>query len=161
MTDDRKLYAVLSNGDIVIDAADVFAALTGDQFEELIHRLGCAHRVLERAIDFLCDDDSDGWYDSTSVNDRQALLERVEQGHIAKSKYNWLAWTEIRNALKAIRSEEHIYWRIYHHAPESVREWLRNSGAKCNYATDEADADIKRIETMINEAFAAMGREET
>jgi hypothetical protein len=158
-----KMQIKVEKGEVRIGIEEMMGSLTAEEQKAFIKTFSISDAIIEHVVDFICDEDKDGWWAGNSPNTRQRILSRIEQKQLELCPtYCWEPWDKIREALKAIRAKEHIYWFIYHKLPERLREVVINAmteaGVESDYTTKDADADIARIEEMIKTAFTDMKR---
>lgn len=152
-------YLKVIDGQITIDIADFLEALTKEEQLQIVKQLAVQDYVLEKAIDYICGDDTDGWWTSNDDTLRMKLLDRIESAQLSKwSKYNWQFITEATQRLKEIREKQHIYWAL-HHGPfrdDLSQAWFKFCKANnivSEYTTEKANADIENVIKIVENAI--------
>jgi len=146
----------LKDGDIIINPSEIIDSLSKeDKLEVLKHYMTCPD-VINAVLDYICDEDEDGWWAGDSDRTRSGFLKRVEDCHLKNlGRGNWKSLDEACAKITKIRSEQHLYYMLYHH-PEShnmtISEWLRvhNKDDKINeHCSKIADDEIESIVTAL------------
>lgn len=161
----------IDNSAIKIDFHHLFQAMSEEDTRVLIKSLAVESFVINKVIDYICDEDKDGWWASDTPNIRQKILERIEKSHLKNSvKYNWSVFNELESRLREIKEKQHIYWSLYRldsemysvtndttGTSESIRSfifnWMKRHGIKTEYSSKCADEDINNIKTMLQNAL--------
>lgn len=135
-------------------------AMTKEQKIEVLSWIASDGEVVDHVVDVICGEDPLGW-SIGDPNRRVSILSRIEETQLKEGvRYNWKPWDLIRQLLKDIRTEENIYWILYHKIdPElslRVFEELRRLGVKDNYTSEKAEQDIATLKELVDSTFAAM-----
>ena len=148
----------MKDGKLEIYPQDIAESLSKeDRMEFIKHHVLCADAI-QTVLDYICDGDEDGWWTGDSDEIRAAFLRRVEDTHLAQfSRYNWKSLGVACDKITKIRSEQHLYWKLYHH-PEShnltIAEWIMKHDVNkeiCEYQSKIADDEIDRIVNDLKE----------
>ena len=140
----------IENGEIKIDPQEIVDSLTSTEKTEMLKYYMVCDDVIESVIAWMCDEDTDGWWSSGSHKLREKLLKKIEDCHLAKmARFNWSSLDTAIPKIKKIRSEEHLYWKLYHTEESwnmTVSDWLRTHGeGLCEHTTEIADTEIAEI----------------
>ena len=140
----------MENGEIQIDPYEIVEALTSEQKHEMLKHYMVSDDVVTSVIAWMCDEDEDGWWAGGSHKLRERLFKKVEDCHLAKlARFNWSSLDEAIPKIKKIRSEQHLYWTLYHHPDAhnmTISEWIRTRGNEiCEHTTKVADDEIDEI----------------
>jgi hypothetical protein len=135
-------------------------AMTKEQKLEVLSWIASEEEVIDHVVDVICGEDPLGW-STGDPNRRESILARIENTQLKEGvRYSWKPWDLIRQLLRDIRTEENIYWILYHKIDpdlsRKVFEELRRLGVKDSYTSEKAEQDITTIKTLIETAFAAM-----
>lgn len=135
-------------------------AMTKEQKLEVLSWIASEEEVIDHVVDVICGEDPLGW-STGNPNRRESILARIENTQLKEGvRYSWKPWDLIRQLLRDIRTEENIYWILYHKIdPDLSRrvfEELRRLGVKDSYTSEKAEQDITMIKTLIESTFAAM-----
>jgi len=144
-----------NNGELTIDPVEFFDCLSEEDKLAVAKNLATQDFALQKAIDFLCEEDEDGWYSGISPRMRQNLLEQVGKAHIRESKHNWDVFSDLRDQIKYDRSSDHIYYMLYHHHNQdlTIREFMANIKDENQFMTKRGEKDIERLEKLVDETF--------
>jgi hypothetical protein len=147
-------------GDIKLDLAYVFEAMSAEDKLDFIHAISLEKSVIENVCDHLAGDDKNGCWSGYDDEWRMRALRKIENNQLKNwSRYNWKVFEEATHRLKEIKEKEHIYWALHHgpfREPEMWEIWERfrkQHGITSEYTTKKADADIDRVEGIIKEAL--------
>lgn len=148
---------------LCVELRPLISAMSLEQKREMLAWLAADDEVVNYVVDAICGEDEQGWAIG-SPNCRQAILARVEDVQLREGfQYNWRVWDEARQKIKDIRSQEHLYWVLYHQIdPEVSRrvfDELRRLGVACNYLSTVADEEISALRKVLDDAFAGMRHE--
>ena len=151
----------IEDGKLIIHPQDIAEALPKEDKLEFIKHHVLSADVIQMVLDYICDGDESGWWAGDSDETRAAFLKRVEDTHLAEfSRYNWESLGTACDKIKKIRSEQHLYWLLYHH-PEahdlSISDWLRKNDidAKLSqHCTKIADKEIEQIVSALKEEIS-------
>ena len=148
---------------IQIEIEHLIQSLSFEKKREILSWLATDSEVVESVINAICGEDELGWA-MGSPNDRQRILERVEGKQVAEClRYNWSPWEDLKQKLKDIRSDERVYWNLYHQCPDDLRRAVFDKtpgiSESNNYTGKDADKDVNEIYDMIRDTFKAMQKE--
>jgi len=143
---------IMKDGKLEIHPQDIVDNLSKEDKMEFIKHYLVSTDVIQFVLDYICDDDEDGWWTGDSDEIRAAFLRRVEDAHLAGfGRYNWKSLGDACERIKKIRSEQHLYWKLYHH-PESgsltIAEWLMKHNVNndiIEHTSKVADEEIDKI----------------
>lgn len=155
-----------ANGTITLSITEIIERMDEESAKEAIKALCCSDQAIKWVMDFLCDEDEDGWYNSTTPQNRLDLLTRIEDKCLDANglRYDWRAFQALVRTLKDIRSEAHIYWAMYHHPTANtttLSEFTRSLNHEDNYTTTRADRDIAEIKDLIEHTLQSLKRQPT
>ena len=151
----------MKDGKLIIYPQDIADSLSGEDKLEFIKHHVLSEDAIQMVLDYICDGDEEGWWSGDSDEIRASFLRRVEDTHLAEfSRYNWNSLGTACDKIKKIRSEQHIYWLLYHH-PEAhdltISEWLRKHDVNndiSEYSTKIADEEIEQIVSALKEEIS-------
>ena len=155
-----KPEVTIEDSRLSIHMETLVRAMTKEQKLEVLSWIASEEEVIDHVVDVICGEDPLGW-STGDPNRRESILARIENTQLKEGvRYSWKPWDLIRQLLRDIRTEENIYWILYHKIdPDLSRrvfEELRRLGVKDNYASEKAEQDITMIKTLIESTFAAM-----
>ena len=144
-----------NNGELTIDPVEFFDCLNEEDKKDVAKNLATQDFIMNKAIDFLCGEDEEGWFDGLDSERRQKILEKVEDAHIREPKHNWSVFRDLRDQIKYDRSSDHIYWALYHHRNQdlTIREFMLNIKDESQFMTNRGEKDIERLDKLIDETF--------
>lgn len=151
---------VIKDSRLSIHMETLVRAMTKEQKLEVLSWIASDGEVIDHVVDVICGEDPLGW-STGDPNRRESILARIESTQLKEGvRYNWKPWDLIRQLLRDIRTEENIYWILYHKIdPDLSRrvfEELRRLGVKDNYTSDKANEDIETVKVLIESTFEAM-----
>ena len=141
----------IDGGDLKIGITELIESLSSEQKKEIIHSIACNDDVIKRTIDYICDEDEEGWYSGSNPELRQQALVRIEKKQLETlPTYYWRVWEDLQQELNNIRSKEQVYWSLYHGLGDEfgdegkrvsfqVLEMFRKMGIESNYTTKQAE----------------------
>jgi hypothetical protein len=155
-----KPEVTIEDSRLSIHMETLVRAMTKEQKLEVLSWIASEEEVIDHVVDVICGEDPLGW-STGDPNRRESILARIENTQLKEGvRYSWKPWDLIRQLLRDIRTEENIYWILYHKIdPDLSRrvfEELRRLGVKDNYASNKAHEDIETIKVLIESTFAAM-----
>jgi hypothetical protein len=143
-------------GNVEFDPVEVFKSLPEESQKKLAKSLACDDFYIRKVVDLLCGEDEDGWFTGIDADYRQEILERIEKSHTKNPfNYSWSVWKEILQTVKSLKSEQHLYYKLYHHQNQdlTIRQFMDNIKDEDSqeYFTTKADKEIEEIKTIIKE----------
>lgn len=144
-------------GNVIISLEDIIQNMSKEEKKKLCKTISIDYDVKKAVIDYICDEDEDGWWCSDSGHIREDILMRIEKAQLDKPTwYNWKLIDEAITRLKHMRSENHIYYTLYHlrdpHmlVSDFVRIYLKDES---EHMTNRADDDIKEVLNIVKNAI--------
>jgi hypothetical protein len=155
-----KPEVTIEDSRLSIHMETLVQAMTKEQKLEVLSWIASDGEVIDHVVDVICGEDPLVW-STGDPNRRESILARIESTQLKEGvRYNWKPWDLTRQLLRDIRTEENIYWILYHRIDpdlsRKVFEELRRLGVKDNYTSDTAHEDIETIKVLIESTFAAM-----
>jgi hypothetical protein len=152
--------ATVEGSDLKIPLEPLIRGMSLDKKREMLAWLATDDEVIHYVVDVICGEDELGWA-MGDPNRRAAILSRIEDTQLKNgTHYSWKPWDEARSKIKDIRTEEHLYWVLYHQIDPDVSrrvfDELRRLGVKDNYTSTRADAEIAAVKLELDTALAAM-----
>lgn len=152
----------IKDSKLCVSLESLVMGMSIDQKREMLAWLATDDEVVRSVVSHIVGEDDLGW-SSGDPSRRQEILAKIEDSQIVSLRYNWKPWDDLRQKLKDIRSAEQIYWAIYHKIDQNISRPLINEfsslGIESNYTTEQADADVEEIKTMIESAFNGMKKQ--
>jgi len=163
LTSNNHTMKINSEGKLEIHPQDIVDNLSKEHKMEFIKHYLVSSDVIQTVLDYICDDDPDGWWTGDSDEIRAAFLKKVEDTHLAKfSQHNWKSLGEACKKITKIRSEQHLYWKLYHH-PEchnmTISEWLMKNeidGDIMEHTSKVADDEIAQIISEVKKEITGL-----
>jgi len=144
-------------GNVVIALEDIIQNMSKEEKKRLCKIISIDYDVKKSVIDYICDEDEDGWWSSDNGEYREEILIRVERCHLENPNgQNWKLIGEAIERLKHARSQQHIYWTLYHlenkdmRVSDFIRLYMRDED---QFMTKKAETDIEEIMNIVKEAL--------
>ena len=141
------------SGKLQIDVDYLASAMDKDDYKSFIKGLALDSFVIGKVIDYICDEDVDGFWHTGSNVSREEILKRIEKTQLSKDiKYNWSLLSDVENSLKKLASNKSMYYKVHH--CEFLDERQKSAlldGEDCEYKTNKADEQIKEIHKILQD----------
>lgn len=152
--------AFVDGRNLAIPLEPLLQGMSLEQKRELLAWLASDEEVIRCVVDFICGEDDLGWA-MGDPNRRAAILARVEDTQLREGvHYGWYPWVEATRKIKDIRSQEHLYWVLYHQIDPEISRLvfgeLRRLGVESNYTTKVADEEVAMVRNELDTALKAM-----
>lgn len=152
----------VEGGFIKVDIDILIDQMETEEKTTILKSLSTSQDVIKWVLDFICNEDEDGWYDGNSENTRQDFLEKVEQTQLGQTlSFYWSPWQELRDKLKTIEANRAVYEKVSSmmRCDHSYSKWFRDNFDKdemSHYTTKGADEKIAEIEKLIITTLESM-----
>lgn len=145
-------------GKIQIDADYLAASMSNEDYHSFIKGVALDSFIIDKVVDYICDEDEDGFWTSGSNRTREEILMRIEKSQMsANVRFNWSFLKNIEDKLKKIAVNKSMYYKIYHcgFLDQRTKDALLDH-EECEYKTDKANDQINALHKMVKEAMDSL-----
>lgn len=154
--------ATIEGSKLQLDLEPLIRGMSIEKKREMLAWLATDDEVIRYVVDVICGEDELGWC-MGDPGRRADILSRIEDTQLKDcTRYNWKPWAAARDKIRDIRTQEHLYWVLYHQIDPDVSrrvfDELRRLGVESNYTSKIADDEIAAVKLELDKALVAMRR---